>query len=253
MITFIFFIIGLFLGSFFLVIIDRFEGATPFWRGRSQCDHCKKTLGILDLIPVVSYLVTQGYCRQCHVKISVSYPLFELLTGTVFAISYVIAGGSGIVALLFSLFITSCLLLIFFIDFRYGIIPFSIIFPAILATFIYFIIPYSLFVMHIYAALGAFLFFLVIFLGTKGRGMGFGDVVYAFFMGLLLGFPNIIVGLYIAFLTGAVVSLILILLKKKKLKGSTIPFGPFLVLGTYISIVFGEWLVRFFIRFLNLA
>jgi len=74
--------------------------------------------------------------------------------------------------------------------------------------------------------------------------MGFGDVKLAFLMGLILGFPKIIASLYIAFLTGAVISLILIILRKKKLKGGTIPFGPFLVFGTWIGMLFGEKIIK---------
>ena len=74
--------------------------------------------------------------------------------------------------------------------------------------------------------------------------MGFGDVKFAFLMGLILGFPGIAIALYIAFLTGAIIGCILIVWKKKKLSGTKIPFGPFLVLGTIISLFFGEQLIR---------
>src|SRR3989344_5965745 len=90
------------------------------------------------------------------------------------------------------------------------------------------------------SAVGASLFFLALFLITKGRGMGFGDVKFAFLMGLVLGFPGIIVALYIAFLTGALVGCILIIWRRKKMFGTSIPFGPFLVLGTFVSIFWGE-------------
>jgi prepilin signal peptidase PulO-like enzyme (type II secretory pathway) len=88
-----------------------------------------------------------------------------------------------------------------------------------------------------------FLFFLLLFILTKGRGLGFGDVVYVFLMGLLLGFPKIILGLYIAFLSGAVISLILVIQRRKNLKGGTITFGPFLVGGTIISMLWGNTII----------
>ena len=74
--------------------------------------------------------------------------------------------------------------------------------------------------------------------------MGFGDVKLAFLIGLILGFPKTVVALYVAFLTGAVISIILILGKKKKFKGSTIPFGPFLVIGTFIALFWGEVILQ---------
>ena len=80
--------------------------------------------------------------------------------------------------------------------------------------------------------------------------MGFGDVVFAVFMGLLLGFPNTIFALYIAFLTGGIFSLILVLLRRKKLRGSTIPFGPFLVIGTYSAFLWGEYMTNYILKFL---
>lgn len=90
------------------------------------------------------------------------------------------------------------------------------------------------------SGLGAGIFFLALFLFTRGRGMGFGDVKFAFLMGLVLGFPNIIVSLYIAFLTGAIIGIILMIWGKKRFFGTAIPFGPFLVLGTFAALFWGE-------------
>ncbi|CAN5180251.1 A24 family peptidase [soil metagenome] len=252
------FILGLCIGSFLLVITDRFESNESFLHGRSHCDQCKHVLGPLDLIPVISFLSTKGRCRYCKVKLSLYYPFFELLTGCLFALTIFVSSSTyygvsidQLLHFIFSLYIVSSLILLFFIDLRYGIIPFKIIFPAILITFLstVFSLPSALST-TLYAALGACLFFFLLFLFTKGRGMGFGDVVYAFFMGLLLGYPGVIVGLYIAFLSGAIISLILIWEKKKKLKGSTIPFGPFLVLGTYIAWLWGDMIVSWVLNFL---
>jgi leader peptidase (prepilin peptidase)/N-methyltransferase len=92
-------------------------------------------------------------------------------------------------------------------------------------------------------------FFLILFLATKGRGMGFGDVVYAFLMGFILGYPRVILGLYLAFVTGAIVSLFLVILKKKKFQGGTIPFGPFLVFGTFVSLLWGSTIIESVIRY----
>lgn len=258
MITLLLFFMGLFFGSFFLVVIDRFESEDSFLKGRSKCDSCKKTLQMVDLIPVLSFLSTGGKCRYCGVKLSWMYPAVELLTGVLFGFTafylgsmYQVVSSMYILNLVFYLFIVSSLLLIFFIDLKYGIIPFSIIFPATLITLLFQILTTNYLLLNtVLAALGASLFFFLIFAVTKGRGMGFGDVVYAFFMGLLLGYPNIVVGLYIAFLVGAAVSLLLIGLHKKKLRGSTVPFGPFLVVGTILSLFYGEQLTSLFITWL---
>ncbi len=147
--------------------------------------------------------------------------------------------------LFYYLFIVSSLIVIFFADLKHGIIPDKIIFPAVITSFLYqiFNAQYSI-PSYLFSAIGACLFFLFLYLVTKGRGMGFGDVKFAFLMGLILGFPNIVVGLYVAFLTGAVAGCILIIWKKKKIFGTSIPFGPFLALGTLVAIFYGKILMQ---------
>lgn len=245
------FIFGAFIGSFLGVIIYRLPRGESIVRGRSHCDHCKKSLTALDLIPLFSFFFLRRKCRHCGTKLSWFYPLVEIITGTLFVLTVLLVQENFQlqIDLLFHLFIISCLIIIFFIDLKHSIIPFSIIFPAIIISLLYILfVESNVLGNHFFAGLGAFLFFLLLFLITRGRGMGFGDVVYVFFMGLLLGFPQIVVGLYIAFVSGAVVSLILVGLKLKKLKGGIIPFGPFLVLGTLIALFWGQELVNFFMR-----
>ena len=147
------------------------------------------------------------------------------------------------------LFIISCLIAIFFADLKYGIIPDKIIFPAIIVSFLYLILNTNYLILpYLLSAFGACFFFLFLFLITKRRGMGFGDVKFAFLMGLILGFPKIVVGLYVAFLTGAIVGCILIAWRKKKLFGTSIPFGPFLAIGVIVAIFYGEILIQNFLR-----
>jgi prepilin signal peptidase PulO-like enzyme (type II secretory pathway) len=144
---------------------------------------------------------------------------------------------SQILTLIYYLFIVSSLIVVFFADLKYGIIPDKIIYPAILVSAAYLFINHqSLIINHLLTAVGAFTFFLLLFLVTRGRGMGFGDVKLVILLGLLLGFPKIVVAFYIAFLTGAIIGIILILWGKKKLRGTTIPFGPFLVGGALIAL-----------------
>lgn len=256
---FFIFLFGTFIGSFLGVIIYRLPRGESIVRGRSHCDHCKKTLTALDLIPLFSFFFLRGKCRHCGARLSWFYPLVEIVTGTLFVLTvllvqdnfqFSLANFQVQIDLLFHLFIISCLIIIFFIDLKHSIIPFSIIFPAIIISLLYILfVESNVLGNHFFAGLGAFLFFLLLFLITRGRGMGFGDVVYVFFMGLLLGFPQIVVGLYIAFVSGAVVSLILVGLKLKKLKGGIIPFGPFLVLGTLITLFWGQAIISSFERY----
>ncbi|HUD44193.1 MAG TPA: prepilin peptidase [Patescibacteria group bacterium] len=232
-----FFLLGLFFGSFFNVLIDRIPKGEQFLKGRSHCEYCLHPLSWYDLIPIISFLSTGGKCRYCHKKLSWKYPGFELLTGILFALTYFLLPEKNLTSLLYFLFLTSIFIVVFFIDLQNFIIPFVIVLPGIVIAYLYlfFIHPESLFTSFL-SAIGAAFFFLILFLLTKGKGMGFGDVVYAFFMGSVLGFPGILVGLYIAFILGAIIGLLYVILKKKKFHGTAIPFGPFLVLGTFLSL-----------------
>lgn len=260
MLVLFFFIIGLFIGSFLNVVVDRLENGESIMFGRSHCEYCKKTLQWYDLIPLVSFGFYRATCRYCHHKLSYYYPIVEFVTGFFFASTiFWLQSHFSVGTFLFAtyaayyLFIVAVLLIVFFIDLKYGIIPLYVVLAtsAIVLLFAGIGSPSSV-VNLLLSGIGASLFFLLLFIGTKGRGMGFGDVVFAFLMGVLLGYPAIILAIYLAFLTGAGISLILILWGKKKLSGGTIPFGPFLVAGTYLCLLWGEPLVKFALKLLNL-
>lgn len=251
-----FFIPGLSIGSFLNVLIDRLPRGESIL-GRSYCESCKKTLSWKDLIPVLSFVYLRGRCRYCKTKLSLYYPLVELLTGIlfVFTIYYLLITNLStnyLISSIYYLIIVSSLIVIFFADLKYGIIPDKIIFPAIVVSLIYITIPtfypqfsnipLSIF-NHLLSAVGALLFFLFIYLIAKGKGMGLGDVKLSFLIGLVLGFPGAVLALYIAFLTGGFIGIILILWKKKTLI-SAIPFGPFLVIGCGISLFFQDQITQ---------
>jgi len=253
------FIFGSAIGSFLGVVIERIPREESITKGRSYCESCKRRLAPLDLIPLFSFLFLRGKCRYCKTKLSLYYPLVEFITGLLFVLVAFIFFGNNLLSVLTDTrsvvtlgalwYLSASLVALFFIDLKYGILPFVIIFPAVLVTVLWhLVIPQADFVNLFLSAFGAFLFFLCLFLATKGRGMGFGDVVYAFLMGLLLGFPKIIFGLYIAFIGGAIISLLLVALKRKKLSGGTVPFGPFLIAGTIISLLWGQELIAMVVR-----
>ncbi len=159
--------------------------------------------------------------------------------------------------------IASLLLVIFVYDLRHYLIPDKILFPAIGTAFAYHIFVWVLGnwnliqnskfnIQNFETLINPFLagtlaasFFFALFLFSRGKWMGFGDVKLAFFMGLFLGFPQVLEALFIAFLAGAIIGIALIVLKKKKFK-SEIPFGPFLIAGTLGTFLFGEELVRWY-------
>lgn len=232
------FIIGLFIGSFLNVLADRLNRNEGFVTGRSHCESCRHTLSFWDLIPLLSFLYIKGKCRYCFVNLSWYYPISEVLTGLLFMIAYQVFGDANLLQLCFSFVVVGFLIVIFLSDSKYGIIPDSIVISLVFLSLLFgFFSLNILYVWYVVSAIGSGLFFLFLFLITKGKGMGFGDVKLSFFIGLLLGFPNTIYALYLAFLTGGIVSLILILWRKKTIK-STIPFGPFLVFGTLFVYLF---------------
>ncbi len=233
--------IGLAIGSFLNVLIDRLPvGQTVLW-GRSHCDHCRKTLRWYELIPLFSFIVQKGRCRRCHTPISIQNPLVEVAAALGFiALFYVFSTNP---VLLFSSYLIYCSLFVIFVaDIKTQIIPDSMIVVGVIGVVIELLYRFglssALLPFLLSAACGS-LFFLFLWLVTKRRGMGLGDVKLVFLMGLLLGYPSIVAALYVAFLTGALLSVILILRREKTLK-SKIAFGPFLIGGLAIAVLFGQ-------------
>lgn len=249
-----FFLFGLAVGSFLNVLIDRLaKGESPF-KGRSHCDHCRKTLSPSDLLPVVSFILLKGRCRYCKKKLSRQYPLIEVVTGCLFVFVGIYAnslpvcqlfGVSCQLYILSLLIISASFLVIFATDVKYQIIPDEMILSSLMGAALYVYVMKLSFLEHIAAGLICSGFFLLLYLLTKGKGMGLGDVKLAFVIGFLLGSGAGFIGLYLAFLTGAVVSIILILLKLKNRKDK-IAFGPFLVSATLLSIVWGNKLLQWY-------
>lgn len=250
------FIFGLIIGSFLNSVIYRLSISQDFLFGRSYCPECKTSLKWYDLIPVISFFLLKGRCRYCKKPISIQYILVELAT----AISFVLIVFQNINLLLYNpsffillktcfLFIVfSFLIIIFTYDFKHCIIPDKVIFPLILITGFFKLCVQDEALSAIYSAFGAALFFLLIVLVSQGKWMGMGDVKLAFFMGLFLGFPKILIALFSAFFIGAIVGVILIVLGKKTFK-SEIPFGPFLVLGTFLALFFESLIIDFYSQF----
>jgi len=239
------FIFGLAVGSFLNCLIYRLETDKSFILGRSFCPRCHHKLEVLDLIPIFSFLFLKGKCRYCHKKISFQYPLVEMFTGALFVLCFLFQ------APYYLFIIVPFLIVIFVYDLKHYIIPDKIIYPAIGIALILnfqFLISnqYSIFNSSILSALGAAGFFLLIVLVSSGKWMGIGDIKLGFLMGLVLGFPNILLALFLAFMMGAIIGVGLVGFKKKNMK-SEVPFGPFLVLGTLISLFWGQEIINWYL------
>jgi len=240
------FILGLIIGSFLNCVIYRLEADKSFLVGRSFCPQCNHTLSSWDLIPVLSFLFLKEKCRYCQKPISIQYPLVELATGLLFLLIFN-STFYDLPLTIYYLLITCFLILIFIYDLKHYIIPDQIIYSAILISFLYLLAANYLITNAILSALGASGFFLLIYLVSRGQWLGFGDVKLAFLMGLFLGFPYILVALFLSFFIGAIVGLLLIAKGKKTLK-SEVPFGPFLVIGTIIAFLYGQKLINWYLN-----
>ncbi|MGB4254086.1 MAG: prepilin peptidase [Minisyncoccales bacterium] len=264
------FIFGLCVGSFLNVLIDRLpKGESIF--GRSYCNHCHKTLEWYELVPVLSFIVLRGKCSKCKKPIPLQYPLVELATGGLFLLIFIFFtpfdvnlsnetifstfNFQNLLLLFCQLFIASCLIVIFMSDLKYMIVPDEIVYSGMVIALIYQFSNWKMGQLPewhypLLAGIGPALFFLFLILITKGKGMGFGDVKIAAFMGFFLSWPNILIALLLAFFSGALVGLILIATKKKGMK-SEIPFGCFLAPATLIALFWGEELISWYMSIIG--
>lgn len=237
------FMIGITIGSFLNVLIDRLPRGESIM-GRSYCEYCKHKLSWFDLFPLVSCLMLSGRCRYCNKKIPLGILFIELLTGVLFMLSFIYLGNTIQEKALY-LVIVSSLIVVFFADVKYMIIPDSIQLSIAIASFLLLLIrglTLQILETRISAAVVTMLPLLIIYKFTKGKGMGFGDVKLALTIGLLFGLFGGALVLYIAFVTGSLTGLLLIIVKRKKLK-QTIAFGPFLVIGITTMLFWGNQIV----------
>jgi leader peptidase (prepilin peptidase) / N-methyltransferase len=275
----IFFIVGLIIGSFLGAANYRLKTAEDIVFERSHCPRCKKMIRWYDNIPLLSFIVLFGKCRDCKKYISWEYPLIELMTGVLFAgvamkffgssllgISGIISGSIGsniIIDMSFLLFAVCYLVIIFWHDYDFMLIPDAVVYPAIFVTFFYQIYKYvqspfsiasfrSPLTSALVAALGAALFFFALIWISKGKWIGGGDVKLGFLAGLIVGWPKILFVFFLTYLIGSVVSLGLIALKKKTWK-SQIPFGPFMVAAILIVLFFSDQIQFWANRYLDIG
>lgn len=243
---------GLVFGSFIGAYTYRWPRNISINKGRSFCPKCKKKINWYDNIPLLSYLLLGGKCRNCGKKISLQYPLIELSTALLFVLVYSLKSTAlqelplqGIWTLPYLLAITAALTIIFIIDFENKLIPDE-------ATFLIFTISSLVlllsendnFYQSFFNAFLASLFFLFLNFITKGRGMGLGDVKLV--LALSLVFHNwhlLVVWLFLSFVIGAFIGVFLILIGKAKW-GKQIPFGPFLIFAFFITIFWGNSLLQ---------
>jgi leader peptidase (prepilin peptidase)/N-methyltransferase len=280
----ILFLIGASFGSFLNVLYfryhpDKFILNKDIIKGRSYCPKCHKTLSFYELIPVISFIIQGGRCRSCKQKISFQYILIEILSGLIFVFTPLFLKNNFItffskihniyyfwgLSFIWSIILLT-LILIALIDLKFQIIPnelnLFLLFLGIILSVLQFynwndfyslLGPYGALLGFknnlIINKLIALLFSLILFGGlvalTLGRGMGMGDVKLMIALGIVFGWPEIIIVSILSFILGGIISIITLILKRKTMK-SLLPFGPFIVVSSFLVIFFGYEILKFY-------
>ncbi len=254
----IIFVFGIIIGSFLNVCIYRLPREESVVNPPSHCTSCGNRLGVLDLVPVFSYLFLRGKCRHCGAKISPRYPLIEALTGAIFVILFLRFGLS--IELAASIFLMAILIPVFFIDLEHQIVPDELVIVGMVGAVIFtgynFFNPVELFgesvwwnrLLGLIPGTGFLLFVAIIgYVIYKTDAMGMGDVKLFAPIGIFLGWKLCLLTLLLSVFVAGVISIFLMILGKKSRKDA-IPFGPFIVIGTFISLMWGTQLLQWYIN-----
>lgn len=243
------FVFGTIIGSFLNVAIFRYNTNYPVG-GRSKCLSCGRTLSWYELIPVFSYLIQGGKCRNCQSHVSLQYPLVELGTGAtfVFLFKFLRMLDLDIIPLVSHGIVLSMIVCILIIiaayDFRHKIIPDQLVYSFSTLSVLYLFLGYSS--LFVIPSLGSLLAgpllaapFAALWLFSSGKYIGFGDAKLALGIGFLLGLAQGVAAMILAFWAGAFVGLLMIILSRRKVTfKSEVPFAPFMILGTLAALLF---------------
>ena len=237
--------LGLIIGSFLNVVAYRLPRGESLVKPRSRCTTCGTEVRALDNVPLLSWLVLRGRCRHCSAQISARYPVVELVTGVVFVLVAVARGPST--ELLVDLPFAAMLIAVADIDLEHRIVPNRILAPmAVWAVAASAVVQPDKLPELLIAGAAAFAFLLVAALAYPA-GMGMGDVKLAGVMGLYLGL-SVAPGMLIAFLTGSVVGIAIMLRHGADARKRGVPFAPFLALGGLVGLVAGPELIDLYTR-----
>ena len=257
--TILFTLMGISVGSFLNVLIDRLPvGESPAYPP-SHCADCQHPLAPKDIIPAFSYLWLRGHCRYCGAKIPPRILLVEILTGLVFLLAFWHYGLSAEFAL--TAIFASVFIAIIFIDKEHQIIPNKIIYPvSLVAIIIYGIdlllpklvlfpeltyLPQTKILSSLLGGAIGFIFFLIVYIIARG-GMGAGDVKLAGLIGLVTGFPMVFLALFIGIVAGGLVAIVLLIFRIKGRK-EALPYGAFLGIGPIVTLLWGNEILHWYL------
>lgn len=245
------FVSGLIVGSFSNVCIYRIPRNESIIYPASHCPNCHTDILAKDNIPLLSYILLKSRCRNCGSRISIQYPVVEFLTGLVYVIIYQIYGLS--VQSLICIILSSALIIIAFIDLNEQIIPDVISLPGIIIGLaLSFFVPYLSFINSaLGVVVGGGTILIIGLAGSsifKKEAMGGGDIKLAAMIGAFLGWRYIIISLFLGFFLGALTGIFLVLSKIKN-REDMVPFGTFIVLGSVITLLWGEKIITWYLGF----
>lgn len=253
---------GAIFGSFAGATAWRLHKKKDFIKGRSECEQCHHALAPLDLVPVFSWLFLRGKCRYCKKPISSGALLVELGLGMAFLLSYLAwpLGFDGVLSgVLFGLWLTVLVMfaILFMYDLRWTLLPDKVVFPLITVSLLFFVSRVILVGMPLPEALLEFCLAMapiaglygVLYFASKGKWVGFGDVKLGIALGLLLGWQGALLALVLANFIG-LLFVLPGLVSRQLNKSSRVPFGPFLMLATVISFLYGQYLVDAYVKLL---
>jgi leader peptidase (prepilin peptidase)/N-methyltransferase len=243
--------IGLAVGSFLNVLIYRIPRKLQFALGRSFCPACKGKIGFYDNIPLLSYLILGGKCRTCRAKIPIRYPVVEMLNAAGYLFFFHDLGWSY--PFFTYSFLTSILIVVFFIDLEFQIIPDILTSPGMAIGLVLSILPGGIGIIDSAVGLivGGAALYLVALAGDwlfKKESMGGGDIKMAAMLGAFLGWQKVILIFLSGAFLGLIISLIIMLFSKRLRASRTIPFGPFLAVAAIIAIIFGDSIIAFYLN-----
>ncbi len=253
-------LLGLFIGSWLNVCIDRIPAGESIIRPPSHCSSCKQRLSEKDLIPLFSYIFLRGRCRYCGVKIPIRICIVELATAILFGLitwHFLSQQDNLSIHIVMPLIYVCIFMVIFFIDLEQQIIINMTIYIGIALALIFSFFWFQFFWPDfsiwphqgtLSALLGGVTGAALILLPniiTRGRGMGGGDVMLAGFIGTATGFPLVIVALVIGIVSGGLTAIALVALRRKKRKDA-IPFGPFLVIAAMVTLIWGPQILHWY-------
>lgn len=241
------FLYGIVIGSFLNVCIYRIPKKENITTTRSHCMSCGYQLKWYDLVPLFSYLVLRGKCRKCGSRISVQYPLVEALNGALYFLIFW-RYGLSVDSLLYCL-LFSALIVLSVIDFRTYEIPVGINIFILTLGLVRIVTDLSHWFFYGIGLLSVSVPLLLIYLVTKGRGIGGGDVKLMAVTGLLIGWKLNVLGFLLGCILGSIIH---VCRMKLSGEGRTLAMGPYLAMGIAISVMWGEQMIAWYLSFMGL-